>query len=345
VRRVVLVTGVARPLGARLAERIRQDPSVDGVVGVDVVAPPGRLDGIDFVRADVRNPVIAKVIAQSAVDTVVHLGVQSRPGSGGRRAAMKEMNVIGTMQLLAACQKARSVRKLVVKSSTAVYGASPKDPAMYTEELEPHSPPRSGFGKDSAEVEGYVRGFVRRRSDVVVTVLRFATLLGPWLESPMSAYFDLPLVPTVLGFDPRLQFLHPDDALDCLVEAVVSDHPGTFNVAGDGVLLLSQAIRRSGRPQVALPRALVPVVGSAVAAGRSVDFSDEQLRYLTYGRVADVSLMRSTLGFAPGYSTAETLTDYLARSESVRDAFGSGTVAFVEERVRGRVGTAGTGRG
>ena len=173
---------------------------------------------------------------------------------------MKEVNVIGTMQLLAACQKSRSVTKLVVKSSTAVYGASPKDPALFTEELAPHAPPRSGFGKDSAEVEGYVRGFGRRRADVTTTVLRFASLLGPQLETPLSAYFELPVVPTVLGFDPRLQFLHPDDALDGLVHAAVGDHPGTFNVAGIGVMLLSQAIRRAGRPQLPLPRALVAPV-------------------------------------------------------------------------------------
>jgi len=232
VHRVVLVTGVARPLGGMLAERLRDDPSVDSVIGVDVVAPMVPLEGVDFVRADIRNPVIAKVIAEARVDSVVHLNVQSRAGRGAGGAAMKEVNVIGTMQLLAACQKSRSVTKLVVKSSTAVYGASPKDPALFTEELAPHAPPRSGFGKDSAEVEGYVRGFGRRRADVTTTVLRFASLLGPQLETPLSAYFELPVVPTVLGFDPRLQFLHPDDALDCLVHAAVGDYPGTFNVAG-----------------------------------------------------------------------------------------------------------------
>ena len=91
----------------------------------------------EFVRADIRNPLIAKVIAQAEVDTVVHMNVIATPLGAGGRTAMKEINVIGTMQLLAACQKAPTMRKLVVKSTTAVYGSSPRDPALFTEDVEP----------------------------------------------------------------------------------------------------------------------------------------------------------------------------------------------------------------
>ena len=112
------------------------------------------------------------------------MAVLATPLDAGGRATMKEINVIGTMQLLAACQKAPSVRKLVVKSSTAVYGSSPQDPAMFTEDLEPNALARSGYAKDSVEVEGYVRGFARRRPDVAVTTLRFANFVGPKVRHP-----------------------------------------------------------------------------------------------------------------------------------------------------------------
>jgi len=279
--RVVLVTGVARHLGRRLARSLEDDPSVERVIGVDVVPPPDGLGRTEFVRADIRNPIISKVIASAGVETVVHMSVLAQPGRAGGRTVMKEVNVIGTMQLLAACQKARSVTNLVVKSSTTVYGASPKDPAMFTEDMEPMSLPRSGFAKDSVEVEGYVRGFARRRPDAVVTVLRFANLIGPGMSTPMTAYFELPAVPTVLGFDPRLQFVHEDDALEVLRRAAVHVHPGTYNVAGEGVLLLSQALRRAGKPSFPLPSPLVSSVGGMVRRARLVDFSPEQLRFLT----------------------------------------------------------------
>ena len=105
------------------------------VIGVDVVPPRGDLGSVAFVRADIRNPVIAKVITGQDVDTVVHMSVQSAPHEAGGRASMKEHNVIGTMQLLAACQKAPGLERLVVKSSSAVYGSSSRDPAMFTEDM------------------------------------------------------------------------------------------------------------------------------------------------------------------------------------------------------------------
>src|SRR5215217_1813059 len=242
--RVALVTGVSRDLGRRFARVLAGTEGIDRVIGVDVVPPRGDIGAMSFIRADIRTPVIAKVIAKEDVDTVVHMSVIATPGSAGGRLTMKELNVIGTMQLLAACQKAPSVRHLVVKSTSTVYGASSRDPAMFTEEMGPRRNPRAGYAKDVAEIEGYVRGFARRRPDVRVTLLRAANVIGPHVVSPLTSYFRLPLIPTVLGHDPRLQFLHEQDLIDVLRHAAVTDVAGTFNVAGDGVLMLSQAVRR-----------------------------------------------------------------------------------------------------
>jgi UDP-glucose 4-epimerase len=339
--RVVLVTGVARYLGGRLAQVLQDDPSVDRVIGVDVVPPIDDLGAAEFVRADIRNPIISKVITSAAVDTVVHMSVLAQPGHAGGRTIMKEVNVIGTMQLLAACQKAPSVRKLVVKSSTTVYGASPKDPALFTEDMEPKALPRSGFAKDSVEVEGYVRGFARRRPDADVTVLRFANFLGARMETPMSAYFELPVIPTVLGFDPRLQFMHQDDGLECLRLCTVESRPGTFNVAGDGILLLSQAIRKAGRPPLPLPSALVSSVGGLVRRANVVDFSPEQLRFLTYGRVVDTTRMRAVLGFEPRYTTASCFDDFVG-TRQLNARFRPEAVAAVERQVLAALTAGGT---
>ena len=111
------------------------------------------------------------------------MNVIATPHSAGGRVSQKEINVIGTMQLLAACQKAAGLQRLVVKSSAAVYGSSPRDPAMFTEDMGPKALPRAGFGKDSVEVEGYVRGFSRRRPDVEITMLRLANIIGPGIRT------------------------------------------------------------------------------------------------------------------------------------------------------------------
>ena len=121
----------------------------------------------------------------------------------------------------------------------------------------------------------------------------------------------MPVVPTPFGFDPRLQFVHEDDAIEALRLATMGEHPGTFNVAGDGVVTLSQLLRRAGRLAVPVPRPLGVWVGQAVRRAGVADFSPEQMDLLTFGRVVDTTLMRTQLGFEPKFTTAGALEDFL----------------------------------
>jgi Nucleoside-diphosphate-sugar epimerases len=312
---VVLVTGVSRFLGGHLAARLAADPGIERVLGVDIVPPSRdmlrRMGRAEFVRADIRNPLIAKVISRASVDTVVHTALSSEPARSGGRTAMKEMNVIGTMQLLAACQKASSVRRMVLKSTTAVYGASSRDPALFDETMTPKEIPSGGWAKDATEIEGYLRGFARRRPDVSVTVLRFSNLIGPRVDNAFTRYFSLPVVPTVLGYDARVQLLHEEDGLAVLERAVSEEIPGVFNVAADGVLLLSQAIRRAGRVALPVPGIAVGSVGKLLRTARIVDYSPEQLRLLNFGRVVDTTRLRRQFGFTPRWTTVQAFDDFV----------------------------------
>ena len=311
--RVVLVTGVAQDFGGRFARRAAADPAVQRVIGVDVTPPRGDLGAVSFVRADIRNPVIAKVIAGEDVDTVVHTSVQSAPARSGSRTSstsMKEHNVIGSMQLLAACQRASGLERLVVKSSAAVYGSSSRDPAMFTEDMGAKRLPRFGYGRDVLEVESYVRGFARRRPDVAVTMLRAADVVGSGVSSPLTDYFRMPVVPTVLGYDARLQVLHEDDLLGALQHAMLGGVHGTFNVAGDGVMVLSQALRRLGRPTVAVPGFALSAVGQVSRRTRVQRLQAEITGFLTFGRGLDTSRMHTVLGFSPTFSTATAFADF-----------------------------------
>jgi UDP-glucose 4-epimerase len=311
---VVLVTGVSRWLGGALAAELAADPGIDRVIGVDTVPPvPAvlrRLGRTEFVRADIRNPLIAKVIESASVDTVVHMNISATPADAGGRVPMKELNVIGSMQLLAACQRAPSVRRFVLKSSSAVYGASPRDPAVFTEVMQARRLPADGFGKDSLDIEGYVRSFARRRPDVGVAVLRFTHVIGPRIDSPLTRYFRLPVVPTQLGHEARLQLLHEADALAILARAATGDFAGTVNVAAPGTVLLSQAIRRLGRVPVPVPGPAIGSVSRLTRATRLIDWSPEQLRLLYSGRVLDTRVLREEFGYSPRYSTSDALTDY-----------------------------------
>jgi UDP-glucose 4-epimerase len=341
VPRVVLLTGVSRYPGNRLAAQLAADPRIDRVIGIDSVSPSEReladLGRTEYVPADIRNPLIAKVIKAAKVDTVVHAALTAMPRDAGGRASMKELNVIGTMQLLAAIQGADHVSRLVVKSSTAVYGASPRDPAMFTESMPAKAVPRSGYAKDCADVEAYVRGFSRRRPDVAVTVFRFANFVGPTVDTSLTRYLSLPIVPTAFGFDPRLQLMHTDDATELLRQASIADRPGVFNAAGEGVILLSQAIRRAGRVQLPVPLPAVDLVAGLVRRSSKVDFTADQLRLLNFGRVVDVTALHHGFGFVPAHTTESAYASFLAGRSG--DEHGSPELLEQLERTIGRLAT------
>jgi UDP-glucose 4-epimerase len=314
VPKVVVVTGVSRFLGARVAARLAADPRIDRVIGLDPHDPPtglaGLLSGVELIRADARAA--SSAIADLGAEAVVHLAVTGAPDPhAGGRAAMKEQNVIGTMQLLAAAQGAGRLRKLVLRSSTAAYGASFKDPAVFTEDTEPRAVPRGSFARDILDIEGYVRSFRRRRPEVTATVLRFAPLISASAETTLTRYFAQPLVPTVWGRDARLQFVHVDDALEILHRSVVEDHPGTFNVAGAGVLVLSQAVRRAGRISVPL---LEGTLSSIAAVARNVGVGQiglDQIDLFVHGRVVDTARLVAEFGFTPR-TTGEAFDEFVS---------------------------------
>ena len=337
----ILVTGAARRLGAAVLRDLIEhgvagDPPAGRIVAVDLREPKPeyRVEGVETVCVDLRTPAVASLIARVRPQTVLHLDVLAAPSQAGGRTAMKERNVIGTMQLLAACQKAPSVRRLVVKSSAAVYGCHPRDPALFSEETQPHQPPRAGYGKDVTEVEGYVRGFSRRRPDVAVTILRFANFLGPEVKTAFVDYLSLPVLPTVLGFDPRLQFVHIEDVVRAIRIAAGDTHPGTYNVAGSGSLTISQIARRLGRPTVSIPRFATSSLGHLLKRAGVADFTADQLSLLTYGRVLDTERMGSRLGMSPRYTTAAALSAH-KETEGIRPVISPSAVSSAEHWLGG----------
>ena len=306
----VLVVGVSRHLGGAVARRLSRDASVGRIIGVDVVPPRHGIGRAEFMRADIRSPLIGRIISGNDVDTVVHVGVIATPRAGGGRATQKEINVIGTMQLLAACQRAESVKKLIVKSTAGVYGSSPRDPAMFTEDMSAKEMPSSGWARDSVEVEGYVRGLARRRPDIEITTLRFANVIGPRIRTAFTDHFSLPIIPIPLGYDARLQFVHEDDCVAAMAHAVGRPGLGPVNVAGDGILTASQAAKIAGRPFVFVPRAATGTISDLAKRFGLIDIGSDQLDMLTFGRGLDTSRMRTELGFDPNYSTRAAYEDF-----------------------------------
>jgi len=209
--RRVLVTGLSSYWGGRLAQALERDPGVEVIVGVSQDDPTCELTRTEYVRVGTQHALLARIVQAADIDTVIDTRLVVDSIAAPPKAA-HENNVIGTMNVLAACGGPDSpVRKFVFKSAAHYYGREPPRPAYFTEAVRGPHPPRTPIEKDIVEAERAVEAFARRNPDVTVTVLRFANGLGPDLRTSHSALLSLPVVPSILGFDPRYQFIHEDD--------------------------------------------------------------------------------------------------------------------------------------
>jgi UDP-glucose 4-epimerase len=308
----VLVTGIGTFWGGRLAQVVERDPRVKAVVGLDTRAPMVPLERTEVVRADSSYSILSRIVRATEVDTVLHTHLEVDSTLVGSRA-LHETNVIGTMNLLAAAGAAgSSVRKVVLKSSTLVYGASHRDPYHFSEEMGRSRPARTPVERSLLEVDGYLSDFAADHPDIIVTLLRFSSVLGPDLETPLSRALRLPVVPEIFGFDPRLQFTHQDDVLGALCHVALNDVPGTYNVAGDGFVTWSDVCHLVGRRRV-------PITpwGTGAAAGMLrrlgiVDLPPELVDLLRFGRGVDNERLKRA-GYRYRYTSAGAVDDFARR--------------------------------
>jgi len=217
-RRVVIV-GVASHWGQELARRLALDPTIDYLAGIDIEPPTADLERMDFIEADIRGPLLSRLLPSTEADTIVHCGILWYPEAGRPARVLHDVNVIGTLQLLAACERTPTLERLIVRGSAAIYGCEGATPYFFTEDMARTLPLRTRFQRDVSELEAYVENFARRHPALVCCTLRCQPEIGPELDTPLIRYLDLPAVPTQLGWDPRLQFLHADDAHGALEAA------------------------------------------------------------------------------------------------------------------------------
>jgi UDP-glucose 4-epimerase len=309
VGRRVLVTGLGTFWGGRVAQALEADPTVDVIVGLDTFEPSVELERTEFVRADESYSILARIVKAARIDTVLHTFLVADSSQMSART-LHEINVIGTMNLLAAASAAGStVTRLIVKSSTLVYGSNPQDPVWFAEDMRRSLPPRTLVESTLLEAEGYIRDFSDDNPDVSVTVLRYSNVLGPDIVTPLSVALGLPLVPCVAGFDPRLQFVHEDDVVRSMLFVLEHDHPGAYNVAGDGLLPWSEVARICGKRLLPLPPIGTGLATRILKAARAVDLPPESIELLRHGRGVDTRRLRRK-GFRYEYTSAAAVEHF-----------------------------------
>jgi UDP-glucose 4-epimerase len=326
----VLITGLATFWGGRVAQALEADPNVEVIVGLDRHEPTVQLERTEYVRSDESYSILARIVKAAKIDTIIHtfLVVDS---TQMRSRTIHEINVIGTMNLFAAASAPGStVRDVVVKSSTLVYGADPRDPTWFTEESRRAAPPQSMVERSLIEVEGYVRDFAVDNPHVSVSILRFSNVLGPDITTPMAKALELPLVPSILGFDPRFQFVHETDVVRAMLFALETQLQGVYNVAGDGLLPWSEVAAICGKRTFPLPPFGMSLLNGTLSRLGVIDLPDELLDVLRHGRGVDNRRLKQA-GFEYRYTSAGTIADFV-EALRIRRMVGAAESAYQYER-------------
>jgi len=325
----VAVTGTASFLGSRVLRRLVERDGPDAVVAVDIASPPATLHGVRHRMLDLTLPGadrrLVEIFEEEGVDVVIHAAFFTDPRRDA--AYSHELESIGTLHLAAAAA-AGGVRHLVVRSFTAVYGARGQNPNFLTEERRPDPGGGLSWVRDKMEAEEHAFSFARRYPGLGVSVLRLAPLMGPGVHTFYSRIFSKRVVPVVLGYDPLVQLLHPEDALDAVDAVLARGASGILNIVPSDSMTLLTALHLSDKLTVPVPHPLAyPLAdfwwgaGVGEAPGGFVD-------YARFPFVADGEKARRELGFSARYSSRDALQAFLeyryptaaARARAVEEA-------------------------
>ncbi|MDA8400849.1 MAG: NAD-dependent epimerase/dehydratase family protein [Actinomycetota bacterium] len=327
--RRILVTGLDTFWGGRVAQALEARPDVDVVLGLGTGSPSVALDRTEYVRSDQTYSILSRIVRAAKVDTIVHTFLIVDSTSMNART-LHELNVIGTMNLLAAAGSADTpVRQVIVKSSTMVYGCSARDPTFFTEEMEGPSLQRTRLERSLLDVEALLRDFADDNPSTVVTLLRFANVIGEEISTPITRNLSRSLVPSVLGFDPLFQFVHETDVVRCLEFVTMQQRPGIYNVAGRGRMPWSEVVAMVGTKRLLLPPVATRLAALPLIRAGLIDLPPEMECLLRYGRGVDTSRLESA-GFEHNFTSAGAV-DSFARATRLKRAVGTTKPSYTYE--------------
>lgn len=309
---VIAVTGLHGFVARELVPRLLARSSGLRVVGIDQRRPIRFDPRVRFHKVDLTEPTadgkLAEVLEGERVEAVVHTAFRADPSSD--LELDHELETIGSLHLVHACAAAK-VKRLVVASSTELYGPRPDNPNFLTEAHPLRGHPKAHAVQDRIQMETLVSEWSAAHPDIEVTVLRSCWMFGPSYWNRVVRYFSLPVVPVPLGFDPLMQFIHEDDVVRAFERAALQPRPGVFNLVGSGVAPLSTLLRLAGKRVLSLPGPLLHRLAYFPSQGQTGDPPEAFYDYLRYLWVADGSRGWDAFG-EPHYSTKEAWISFVS---------------------------------
>ncbi len=309
----VMMFGSLDAVAGLLAERIQR--AGFEAVGVGLEEPPGWPGEAVFqIRRDRRE--VASAVRELRPKCLVNFCADPIGRSGRLALANAAMRAAASV----------SVPLLIHWGSAAAY---PQQSSNGHPWLETDTFDEATRARDLTTVDRAVREFAGVHSRTSVYLLRVAATVGPRGAVAVEELLRTPVVPR-LRPEPMMQFLHEDDAAEILWRAVQEGHGGTYNVAADGLMRLSEVCRAVSRPSVVLPVRLAWGLACLTWLLRQGPSPARQLRWSSGLPILDNTRLKTHLGMRPRYTGREALE--AARAQTASDSDGRPVVAESTDR-------------
>ena len=249
------------------------------------------------------------LLQKRAIDTVIYSPLS-------RSGACETDHIARAEAVFQGCAHA-GVKSVVVLSSAAVYGASPRNSGLISE-----SRPASRSLKDTVasrwnNLESVAQRWLGEREEVKLTILRVAAVPVRGGEDQFSRLFENRLAFTLPGYNPSVQVLGLDDmasAVRCVIE---KSEGGIYNVAPDGVIPVRAALLLSRSHRIPIPRGLRRIARAAQGRYGHAKTIDE-LDYIRYSWTVSNKKIKQQLGFTPKRTSAEAVMDFTIAPDGCR---------------------------
>ncbi|MEP1328978.1 SDR family oxidoreductase [Pseudophaeobacter sp.] len=295
----VLITGAAGAVGSALLQELAQ--SSYEVVATDLRPPATLPEGIRFVALDVRASDPDEVIGRERPDVVLHLASIVSPTT---RDFAYSVDVTGSRNVLSACLR-HGVRRLVTTSSGAAYGYHADNPVPLVETDRLRGNPEFAYSDHKRQVEEMLAETRNTVPALEQVVLRVGTVLGAGLENQITALFHKPRLLALAGCESPFVFIWTQDLARILHRAIDAGPSGIFNVAGDGVLGVSDLAKALHKPVLRLPPWLLKAALAIAHPLKLSRYGPAQVRFLQFRPVLDNTALKTTFGYVPELTSAE----------------------------------------
>jgi UDP-glucose 4-epimerase len=300
-----LVTGGSGYIGGRLVDRLLEQGDTERVIVCDVRSPPRQQAGAEFRHLDVTDAArVRDVVERERPDALLHLAFFVDPIHD--EGAMYAVDVGGTQNVLEAASAA-GVGHVLVTSSATAYGAFPDNPVPLTEEHPVRGLPDYPYARDKAEADRLCQLWALRHPERTMTIVRPCIVFGPTVDNYIVRFFTRqPFQPDLGGPDVPIQFVHEDDLLDALWLLLEGRHAGAFNVAGDGVMTVSETAALAGQPRRRMPARLFRALAAAAWRLRVSEAPPGQIHFLANPWIVATDRLEEATGWRPRHTSRET---------------------------------------